>query len=110
MSQADQVIDHINKWGSINSIQAIQQYGITRLARVIHDIKGTPNAMKAIKDDQSSEGFVKYVPDHQARHKIVIDTLIDTLTNHNLHPRYKAHACLDAASLFTTSYLVETEQ
>lgn len=110
MAQADQIIHHINKWGSINSIQAIQQYGITRLARVIHDLKGTPNAMKAVEDKNAANGFVKYIPDHQARHQIVIDALISTLSNHNLHPRYKAHACLDAASLFTTSYLVETEQ
>jgi len=110
MSQADQVIAHINKWGSINSIQAIQHYGITRLARVIHDLKDTPNAMKAVDDPDAAKGFVKYIPDHNARHKKVIDTLITMLKAEHIHPRYKAHACLDAASVFTTAYISETEQ
>ena len=109
MSQADQVVAHINKWGSINSIQAIQHYGITRLARVIHDLKGTPRAMMAIADKDSSEGFVKFVPDYKGRHKILINTLVAILQADHIHPRYKAQACLDAASVFTTAYIHEAE-
>lgn len=101
MSQADKVIAHIEKWGSINSIEAIRSYGITRLARVIHDLKGTPNQMKSVHDDCSAEGFVKYVPDYEARMRNQVHTLQQTLNNPDIAAKYKAVACLEAAHMYT---------
>lgn len=101
MSQADKVIAHVEKWGSINSIQAIQLYGITRLARVIHDLKGTDKAMKGVKDPNSAPGFVKYIPDYTAREKLLCDRLKTVLDHPVMHAGVKAHACLEVANQLT---------
>lgn len=101
MSQADQVISHINKWGSINSIEAIRNYGITRLARVINDLKGTPNQMKSVNDVNSEGKFVKYIPDLKGRAEMVISAHISTLDHPNLPTAMKIQSCLEAAAVLT---------
>ena len=37
--QCQQVVDYVKRWGSINSIEAIQHLGITRLAARVADLK-----------------------------------------------------------------------
>ena len=37
--QTQQVLDHLNRFGSITSFEAIMQYRITRLAAVIFELK-----------------------------------------------------------------------
>ena len=101
MSQADKVIEHVNRWGHINSIEAIRLYGITRLARVVHDLKGSANALKAVKDDSLAKGFVKYVPDFHARVAVQRESLIRTLGNPELSEELKAMACMETAKMYT---------
>ena len=69
--QCQQIVNHIDRWGSINSIEAIRHYGITRLAARIHDLRGTVLTMKAVKDANLAPGFVKYVPDWKARRMVM---------------------------------------
>lgn len=101
MSQADTVIAHINKWGSINSIEAIRNYGITRLARVIHDLKGTPNQMRSVDDSNASGKFVKYVPDIEGRADLILNAHKSTLLNKSIPISIKIQSCLEAASVLT---------
>lgn len=99
--QCQQIVNHIEKWGSINSIEAIQRYGITRLAARIHELKGTQYAMKAVKADNTAKGFVTYVPDTTARAKIQAAHLTATICDPALPNNVKAVACLRAAQTFT---------
>ena len=39
MTQAEKILRHIAEYGSITTLEAFQEYGITRLASRIHDIK-----------------------------------------------------------------------
>lgn len=66
-SQRDIVIRHVERQGSINALEAIRMYGITRLAARICELKDGPFAMKAIIDESVAPGFVTYVPDEAAR-------------------------------------------
>ena len=71
--QQQKVITHIDRWGSINSIEAIRHYGITRLAARIHELKNSNRAMKAIVTEQTAPGFVAYVPDWEQRRKNLME-------------------------------------
>ncbi|MBO5969262.1 MAG: helix-turn-helix domain-containing protein [Clostridia bacterium] len=51
-SQCDTIIDHIDKYGSISSLEAFREYNITRLAARIHDIEA-----KGTKIDRSTEVY-----------------------------------------------------
>lgn len=39
MTQCEQVLEHIDKYGSISSLEAFREYNITRLAARIHEIE-----------------------------------------------------------------------
>lgn len=65
--QQQKVIAHIERWGSINSIEAIRYYGITRLAARIHELKGTDMAMRGVLNDTVAKPFVTYIPDFEQR-------------------------------------------
>jgi len=39
ITQAQQVLKHIRYYGKISSLDAFQEYGITRLSAVIHKLK-----------------------------------------------------------------------
>lgn len=60
MSQKDQVLSHFKKKKSITSWEAIDKYGITRLAAIIHDLKDRHNILSII---QTADGkrWAKYV-------------------------------------------------
>ncbi|ADV88575.1 helix-turn-helix domain-containing protein [Vibrio fluvialis] len=64
VTQAKQVSEHVAKYGSINSIEAIRHYGITRLSAVVYSLKNTQHALKEGTRDGK---FTVYVPDHDAR-------------------------------------------
>lgn len=49
MNQKEIVLNHFTKRKSITSWEAIQKYGITRLAAVILELKGTHNIMTVIE-------------------------------------------------------------
>jgi hypothetical protein len=39
ITQCDRILRHLNDYGSITSLEAIQEYGILRLASRINDLK-----------------------------------------------------------------------
>lgn len=41
MTQGEKIINHIDKYGSITSLEAFREYSITRLAARIHDIEAS---------------------------------------------------------------------
>jgi predicted methyltransferase len=49
MNQKEMVLAHFKKRKSITSWEAIQKFGITRLAAVICDLKGTHNIIATIE-------------------------------------------------------------
>lgn len=76
MTQARQVLLHINDFGSITSIEAIQKYGITRLAARISDLRNgkLDNVRYNIKTTQATGvnrfqkkvSFARYTLEKQA--------------------------------------------
>lgn len=40
-TQCEQVLEHIDKYGSITSLEAFREYNITRLAARIHEIEAS---------------------------------------------------------------------
>lgn len=79
MYQSEKVIKHINEHGSINSIEAISMYGITRLAAVIHNLRHTKDAMKGVEAPDLAHSFVRYVPDWEARFGLLEETFLNSL-------------------------------
>tara|TARA_R110001606_G_scaffold388303_2_gene553503 strand:+ start:5763 stop:6092 length:330 start_codon:yes stop_codon:yes gene_type:complete len=71
MKQSERIVKHIDRHGSINSIEAIRLYGITRLAAVIHTLRNTHQRMKAVKRSNTAPRFVTYVPDWDGRREAV---------------------------------------
>ncbi|AHI29710.1 helix-turn-helix domain-containing protein [Marinobacter similis] len=63
-TQCQLIVEHVTATGGITSWEAINHYGITRLAARIHDLNNTGRAMKA---EDIGDGYVRYVPDHKAR-------------------------------------------
>jgi len=60
MNQKDQVLNHFAKKKSITSWEAIQKYGITRLAAVICDLKATHNIM-TVNETADGKRWARYV-------------------------------------------------
>lgn len=60
MNQKDQVLNHFAKKKSITSWEAIQKYGITRLAAVILELKTNHNIMTVIETAEGKR-WAKYV-------------------------------------------------
>lgn len=61
-SQDEIVLNHLKKFGSINSLEAIAKYGITRISAKIYNLRQRGIAIKSV-ESQSAEGFVDYVLD-----------------------------------------------
>lgn len=59
MNQKEIVLNHFKKRKSITSWEAIQKYGITRLAAVICDLKGTHNIIATIETAEGKR-WAKY--------------------------------------------------
>ena len=59
MNQKETVLNHFKKRKSITSWEAIQKYGITRLAAVICDLKATHNIVTVIETAEGKR-WAKY--------------------------------------------------
>lgn len=62
MTQADVVLKHIQKNGSISSFEAILDHGITRLAARIHDLKqrGLEFTTETRKNNATGKRYARY--------------------------------------------------
>ena len=59
MNQKDQVLNHFAKKKSITSWEAIQKYGITRLAAVICDLKDSHNII-TVRENADGKHWARY--------------------------------------------------
>ena len=60
-TQCQMVIEHINKRGSITSLEAIKEYGITRLGSVIHILRRKENYNILSKNETSKNRYGRKV-------------------------------------------------
>lgn len=66
MSQANIIINHMNRKGSITSLEAFDRYGITRLAARIHDLRARGIDIRTVRIDHINRygehcQYAKYV-------------------------------------------------
>ena len=66
LSKTQKIANHLRKYGSITSWQAIGKYGATRLSRSIHELRDRSWIIEskpvALKDNQGGkQKYVKYV-------------------------------------------------
>ena len=61
-TQKEEVLSYLKKHKSITSWEAIQEFHITRLAAIIHDLKYDGNSiiMERMKDDVTGKTWAKY--------------------------------------------------
>ena len=59
-SQKEQVLDHLKKWKSITSWEAISKYRITRLAAVILMLRDEYEIV-SLKETKAGKNWVRYV-------------------------------------------------
>lgn len=79
MTQVEKVLRHVKEHGSINVLEAMGMYVITQLGRVVFDTKGTRDALKAIPAHDLGDGFVRYVPDWEARMECIENDFLNRL-------------------------------
>lgn len=60
-TQCQMVIDHMNKKGSITSIEAMKKYGITRLGSVIHILRRKEDYNILSKNETSKNRYGRKV-------------------------------------------------
>jgi hypothetical protein len=58
--QTQQVLEHLRKWKSITSWEAIKAYRITRLASVIFDLREKYEIV-SLQERKGNKKFVRYV-------------------------------------------------
>ena len=68
LTQCQKVVRHVDENGGITAWEAISNYGITRLAARVHELRGTENAMRG---EDIGDGYVRYVPAHRERLKFL---------------------------------------
>lgn len=102
MSQHQQVIKHVEKYGYINVLQAIGLYKVMQMARVIHDLKDTDKAMKSIPCPELGKGFVRYVPDFEKRAENATEQYLHNIEHGNLNQRLQA-----ASDLYGQLYYIK---
>jgi hypothetical protein len=61
MNQQDQVLKHLRKKNSITSWEAIQNYGITRLADTIFQLKGKGYDIMTVNESGNGKRWARYV-------------------------------------------------
>lgn len=103
-SQKDIILNHLRKYGSINSLEAIRRYGITRISAVIYNIRNSGIPISATPDNDMAPMFVTYRIDHKALkrvefEKIVreVNTLSGKASDHNMKPEVFSQLLTDAA-------------
>jgi hypothetical protein len=61
MNQKDQVLNHFRKKKSITSWEAIQKFGITRLADTIFQLKSKGHDIMTINESADGKRWARYV-------------------------------------------------
>jgi len=61
MNQKDQVLNHFSKKKSITSWEAIQKYGITRLADTIFQLKNKGYNIMTVQETKDGKKWARYV-------------------------------------------------
>jgi hypothetical protein len=59
-TQKEQVLDHLKKYKSITSLEAIKAYRITRLASVIFDLREEYEII-SLRENKGNKRFARYV-------------------------------------------------
>jgi hypothetical protein len=79
MTQEQQVLDHLQSRGSINCLEAIQRYGITRISAKIWDLRQVGHAVKSVRSKRA-DGFTEYVYDvAQTKMNLTEELRLETL-------------------------------
>lgn len=60
MSQASQVLNHLQNRPKITSVEAIGLYGITRLAAVVHNLKKDGHKIKSTMKEGVNATYAEY--------------------------------------------------
>ena len=62
MTQCEKILNHLEKYGSITSVEAMSEYGIARLASRISDLKksGVPIRKRMVKAKNRFDDDVCY--------------------------------------------------
>ena len=79
MTQIEKVLKHVKEHGSINVLEAMGLYVITQLGYVVYQTKQTRDALMAIPAPDMGNGFVRYVPDWEARQEAVENDFLNKL-------------------------------
>lgn len=61
ITQKQQVLAHLEKYGSITSWEAIKKYNITRLAAIIFDLRDEGNKVFSSIEKKDGKKWAKYV-------------------------------------------------
>jgi hypothetical protein len=78
--QTEIVLNHIKKFGRINSLDAIGRYGITRISAVIYDLRKAGVMIKS-EPSVTADGFVDYVLDLKAQRLHEANVIVDSVMN-----------------------------
>ena len=78
-TQEQIVLRHLDKFGHINSLEAIRRYGITRISAVIYKIRNSGTPISATEDIPTASGFVTYRIDEEAMKQQEADIIVGKL-------------------------------
>lgn len=59
MSQTNMVLTHLNRYGSITSVDAFKMYGCTRLASIIYNLRSRGHNIETINEESVNRFGVK---------------------------------------------------
>lgn len=79
MTQIEKVLKHVKEHGSINVLEAMGLYLITQLGFVVHQTKQTRDALKSAPAYDMGNGFVRYIPDWEARQEAIENDFLNKL-------------------------------
>ncbi len=101
MSQQSKVLAHLQSRGSINSLEAITRYGITRISAVIFELRKQGHTIESVASDRA-DGFVEYKYNFKKSRNLLAQEQILLLKN-ELHVNAK-HATPEALAKILTQY------
>lgn len=108
-SQDDIILKHLQKFGSINAIEAIHKYGITRISARIYNLRKKGYAITS-EESQSAEGFVDYVLNQEAQRLMDGKMLRDRLTAELALTEIKSDSDIQQMSQLLTNAAIEANQ
>lgn len=102
MTQLQSVLDHLQTRGSINCLEAIQRYGITRISARIFDLRRNGHCINSI-DSKRADGFTEYIYNFEDSKIALAEEmrleLMDILSAHkNPEPQMLARICTQQAN------------